>query len=115
MHMNPRAATLFNPLNAELNPICYLLALLGAHHILHVNKIGVKGESPIEPDVASGHAARTSVNISRKFFGENRVIKSRVTRWATHVVCMGETRNSYRILGGEVGGTLREVGVNKGG
>jgi len=23
-----------NPLNAELNPICHLLALLGAHHIL---------------------------------------------------------------------------------
>jgi hypothetical protein len=30
-----------NPLNAELNPICYLLALLGAHHILHVSKIRV--------------------------------------------------------------------------
>jgi len=29
----------FKPLNAELNPICYLLALLGAHHILHVRKI----------------------------------------------------------------------------
>jgi len=23
-----------NPLNPELNPICYLLALLGAHHFL---------------------------------------------------------------------------------
>jgi hypothetical protein len=32
----------FNPLNAELNPICYLLALLGAHHILHVSRIRVK-------------------------------------------------------------------------
>jgi hypothetical protein len=29
-----------NSLNAELNPICYLLAL-GAHHILHVGKIRV--------------------------------------------------------------------------
>jgi len=27
---------LINPLNAELNPICHLLALLGAHHIFHV-------------------------------------------------------------------------------
>ena len=26
-----------NPLNAELNPICHLLALLGAHHIFHVS------------------------------------------------------------------------------
>jgi len=32
----------FNPLNAELNPICHLLALLGARHILHVSRIRVK-------------------------------------------------------------------------
>jgi hypothetical protein len=32
----------FNPLNAELNPICHLLALLGVHHILHVGRIRVK-------------------------------------------------------------------------
>jgi len=30
-----------NPLNAELNPICHLLALLGVHHILHVSRIRV--------------------------------------------------------------------------
>ena len=30
-----------NPLNAELNPICHLLALLGAHHIHHVSRIRV--------------------------------------------------------------------------
>jgi len=33
---------LINPLNAELNPICHLLALLGAHHILHISRIRVK-------------------------------------------------------------------------
>ena len=33
---------LINPLNAELNPICCLLALLGAHHFLHVTRIRVK-------------------------------------------------------------------------
>jgi len=32
----------FNPLNAELNPICFLLALLGAHHFLHFSRIRVK-------------------------------------------------------------------------
>ena len=31
-----------NPLNPELNPICYLLALLGAHYFLHVSRIRVK-------------------------------------------------------------------------
>jgi len=33
---------IFNPLKPELNPICYLLALLGAHHLLHVSRIRVK-------------------------------------------------------------------------
>ena len=31
-----------NPLNAELNPIGHLLALVGAHHILHVSRVRVK-------------------------------------------------------------------------
>ena len=30
-----------NPLNAELNPICHLLALVGSHHILHVSRVRV--------------------------------------------------------------------------
>jgi len=37
-----RAWRNINPLNAELNPICYLVALLGAHHFLHVSRIRVK-------------------------------------------------------------------------
>jgi hypothetical protein len=32
----------FNPLNAELNRIYHLLALLGVHHFLHVSRIRVK-------------------------------------------------------------------------
>jgi len=32
----------FNPLNAELNPICHLLALLAAHPIPHISRIRVK-------------------------------------------------------------------------
>jgi len=32
----------FNPLNPELYPIYYLLALLGTHHFLHVSRIRVK-------------------------------------------------------------------------
>jgi len=31
-----------NSLNAKLNPICHLLALLGAHHIVHISRIRVK-------------------------------------------------------------------------
>ena len=40
MYMSYRWRESFNPLNAELNPICYLLALL-AHHFLHVSRIRV--------------------------------------------------------------------------
>ena len=35
--------SVLNPLNAELNPICHLLALLGVHPIFHVSRIRVKG------------------------------------------------------------------------
>jgi uncharacterized membrane protein len=40
-------AYLINPLNAELNLICYLLALLGAHHFLHVSRVRVNMSSLI--------------------------------------------------------------------
>jgi len=32
---------IFNSLNAELNPICHLLTLFGAHHILNASRIRV--------------------------------------------------------------------------
>jgi len=38
----PRGKDNINPLNAQLNPICHLLALLGAHHILHVSRKRVR-------------------------------------------------------------------------
>jgi hypothetical protein len=34
-----------NPSNAKLNPICHLLALLGAHLIFHVSRIRVNVKS----------------------------------------------------------------------
>jgi len=37
-----------NPLKAELNPICHLLALLGAHHFLHVSRIRVNKISSLD-------------------------------------------------------------------
>ena len=39
---NKHRSSLINPLKAELNPICYFLALLGAYHFLHVSRIRVK-------------------------------------------------------------------------
>jgi len=40
--MSKCTVSIINPLKPELNPICYLLALLGAHHFLHVSRIRVK-------------------------------------------------------------------------
>ena len=40
------AVLMINPLNAELNPILHLLALVGARHIVHVSRIGVKSHPP---------------------------------------------------------------------
>jgi len=70
-----------NSLNAELNPICHLLALLGAHHILHVSRIRVN-----------------DLYCSPNIF---RVVKQRRIRWAGHVACMGERRGVYRVLVGK--------------
>ena len=38
----PNGTRLLNPLNAKLNPTCHLLALLGAHRILHISRKRVK-------------------------------------------------------------------------
>jgi hypothetical protein len=43
----------FNPLNAELNPICHLLAL-SAHPILHVSRIRVKSVCKTLLDIYHG-------------------------------------------------------------
>jgi hypothetical protein len=40
-HVDDLTLLYINPLNAHLNPIRHLLALLGAHHIFHVGRIGV--------------------------------------------------------------------------
>jgi hypothetical protein len=49
-NLNPQKnCLLFNPLNAELNPNCHFLALLGAHHILHVSWIRVKQSESLVP------------------------------------------------------------------
>ena len=46
-----------NPLNAELNPICHLLTLLGAHHIFHVSRISVNFQpaATLEPHGLCGN------------------------------------------------------------
>ena len=42
---SPNLAVLLNHLNAELNPIRHLLALVGARHIVHVSRVRVNKTS----------------------------------------------------------------------
>jgi len=72
--------SLFNPLNAESNPFCYLLALLGAHHILHVSRIWVN-HSPSYPLTYSLYAYSNVV----KYFHENLSLrKSKINPVSKH-------------------------------
>ena len=48
-----------NHLNAELNPIRHLLALVGARHIVHVSRIRVK-RVPAPPPPPCRHKATVS-------------------------------------------------------
>ena len=66
-----------NPLNAELNPICHLLALLGAHHILHIRRIRVKG------DASKPSASSISVNLHLQ-----RYAKHQLKPFYLHLSCM---------------------------
>jgi hypothetical protein len=53
-----------NPLNAELNPICYLPALLGTHHILHIS--GIRVNSFIKKTKGFGWDTRMLVSSPNK-------------------------------------------------
>ena len=46
----------FNPLNAQLNPIRHLLALVAARHFVHVSRIRVNTNVICFRDVTSSHA-----------------------------------------------------------
>jgi len=57
-----------NPLKTQLKPILHLLALLGAHHILHVSRIRVKNPIPDylrRPVTAVKVEGNAAVNILR--------------------------------------------------
>ena len=49
-----------NPLNAKLNPICHLLTLLGAHHILHVSRLRVNIRSTRQINIHKGRYVSTT-------------------------------------------------------
>ena len=56
----PFLKSIFNHLNDELNPLCHLLALLGAHQILHVSRIRINFTHERSRD--NEHSLYTSIN-----------------------------------------------------
>ena len=50
-----------NPLSVELNPICHLLALLGAHHIFHVSRLRVNTSEGAESQPTNVADTRTGM------------------------------------------------------
>ena len=64
----------FKGLNAELNPICRLLAVLGAHHILHVSRIRVNNNKPVH----------VSSSLAAHYQEDQLCIES---SWYSHVLC----------------------------
>ena len=64
-HLNQCANVVpyINILNTELNPICYLPALLGARHILHVSRIEVNA---VQYEI-TGYSLQMQLSVSWRF------------------------------------------------
>ena len=57
-----------NPLNAKLNPICHLLALLGACPILHVSRVRVKWKTFVQKSEGGGGTCTVGKHSTQKFY-----------------------------------------------
>jgi hypothetical protein len=76
-----------NPLNAELNPICHLLTLLGAHPIFHISKIRVNKTIQYERQCISEHNIFPNDLIKDTIFGKNiNKYKMCVLVFSTHFI-----------------------------
>ena len=71
-------------LNAELNPICHLLALVGVHHILHIIRVRVKNYGVLN--------AMTSLKSVYLHVGPNKL-----------------TNGSVKVLGSNTGGQHQAI------
>ena len=66
-----RNDAVLNPLNAELNLICHLLALLGAHHLLHVSRVRAKRLLSIHLAFSSFLRRRLFISVTPNFINSN--------------------------------------------
>ena len=94
------APNLFNPLNAKLNPICHLLALLEAHHILHISRIRV--------NIALGNVVRQLLVQTTSTIFHNSV---QLIGYAEDINIMGRTKRVISDVYGELKERAKEVGL----
>jgi len=99
----------FNPLNAELNPICHLLALL-AHHILHVSRVRVNSYNHHFPvnqhilycsDISLIHHLEywfTMLSDSRPTYPIQGVLQG---MWDFNLLCFSRVKQKWLIMNGE--------------
>jgi hypothetical protein len=85
--------SLINPLNAKLNPICHLLALLGAHHILHVSRIRVNSNTGMEMlEVAEKNLLDNKAEVTTYFINDEN------TKNCPHIDIKIWNRNVKRVI-----------------
>jgi len=87
---------LFNPLNAELNPICHLLALSEAHRILHVSRIRINDITLVKAQNVASESRKESFrrlyNISKEVDGPILLMWKRIR---SHLLSMQFNCFSY--------------------
>jgi hypothetical protein len=70
---------IFNPLNAELNPICHLLALLGGATIVVVSRLRVKALPYVDFEMLKKHRAFFKLNYLYIYIKKHLDLKKKYT------------------------------------
>jgi hypothetical protein len=85
-----------NSLDAKLNSICHLLALLGAHHILHISRIRVK-QAFDSIDVYKLYQVMEGMKIPYKLIG---LVKMTITNTTARAKVTNKLSNSFTFNAG---------------
>jgi len=76
-----------NPLNAELNPICHFLALLGAHHILHASRIRVSNTRAPFSGLKTARWSTYPVTISTRMYQQRQLHRENIRVTQKMLLC----------------------------
>jgi hypothetical protein len=106
-----------NPLHSKLYPICHLLALLGSHHILHINRIKVNTQSCKIIYITSFSHLKGSFVLFLFTFLPQWLTKTNSASviWNRHILCSTVSINSLAYTAScETGWAIDAFAVNSG-